>query len=161
MRIRPGRTEEAAAVEALTAAAFLDYARGIGRDGSGPSDWAAPRLAAGEILVAGEDDGTLLGVVALSQDRAARSLTVDLLAVAPEAQGRGTGRALLAHAEGIAREAGAQSLLLHTVARYDRLVRLYQRAGFRITHTGPRPKGDDGHPRTFLRKWLDEQEEPA
>jgi len=161
MRIRPGGVVEARAIEDLLAAAFLDYARGIGRAGPGPWDWIETRLAAAEVFVAEEDTGRLLGMTALSQDGDARSLTVDLLAVAPQAQGRGVGRALLAHAERIARDAGAQVMLLHTVAKYAHLIRLYQGAGFQITHTGPRPKGDDGHPRAFLRKTLDQQEQPA
>ena len=161
MRIRTGRTREAAQIETLVAAAFLDYVRGLGRDWPGPYEWMADRLAAGEIVVAEAEGGRLLGMAALSQDPAARSLTVDLLAVAPEAQGQGVGRALLAHAESLARSAGAQVMLLHTVAKYERLILLYEAAGFRVTHTGPRPRGDDGHPRAFLRKWLDEQEEPA
>jgi hypothetical protein len=48
----------------------------------------------------------------------------------------------------------ARMLLLHTVAKYGHLLEYYQAAGFEITHHGPRPKGDDGHPRAFLRKWL-------
>lgn len=161
MRIRQGQPAERAALEALVAAAFLDYVRGIGRDWPGPYDWLAERLAKGEVWVVESIGGPLLGMAALSQDTGARTLTVDLLAVAPAAQGQGIGHALLAHAEALARAAGARAMHLHTVAKYDRLVRLYEGAGFRVTHTGPRPKGDDGHPRAFLRKRLDEQETPA
>lgn len=161
MILRTGQSDECAAVEAVVTAAFLDYVRGLGRDWPGPHDWMAERLAKGEVHVAEGTEGRILGMTALSQDEAARTLTVDLLAVAPEAQGQGIGHALLAHAEALARASGARALHLHTVAKYDRLVRLYEGAGFRITHTGPRPKGDDGHPRAFMRKWLDEQEEPA
>ncbi|MHA7888342.1 GNAT family N-acetyltransferase [Roseicyclus sp.] len=161
MRIRQGQPAERAALETLAAAAFLDYVRGIGRDWPGPYDWLAERLAKGEVWVVESIGGPLLGMAALSQDTGARTLTVDLLAVAPAAQGQGIGHALLAHAEALARAAGARTMHLHTVAKYDRLVRLYEGAGFRVTHTGPRPKGDDGHPRAFLRKWLDEQETPA
>lgn len=161
MRIRQGQPAEGAALETLVAAAFLDYVRGIGRDWPGPYDWLAERLAKGEVWVAERIGGPLLGMAALSQDTGARTLTVDLLAVAPAAQGQGIGHALLTHAEALARAAGARAMHLHTVAKYDRLVRLYEGAGFRVTHTGPRPKGDDGHPRAFLRKRLDEQETPA
>lgn len=161
MKIRPGRTEEREAIESVVAAAFLDYVRGIGREWPGPYDWMAGRLAAGDVVVAEDDAGQLQGILVLSRNTQTRRLTVDLLAVAPRAQGRGVGRSLLWHAEAVARDTGARTLHLHTVAKYDRLIRLYEGAGFCVTHTGPRPKGDDGHPRAFLRKWLDEREEPA
>lgn len=161
MKFRPGRIEESKAIETLVAAAFLDYARGIGRDWPGPYDWMEARLAAGEIIVAEDDAGQPLSIAALSQDAQAHTLTVDLLAVAPAAQGRGVGRALLAYAESLALGCGAQAMHLHTVAKYEHLLQLYRGAGFEVTHTGPRPKGDDGHPRAFLCKRLDEQEETA
>lgn len=161
MIVRLGRPEEADVIVALLAAAFHDYVRGLGRDQPGPHDWVPDRLAAGDIAVALGETGDILGICAMSLDLAAGSLTVDILATDPKAQGRGIGRALLAHAETLARDAGARALHLHTVARYDHLLRLYQGVGFRVTHLGPRPKGDDGHPRAFLRKDLDEKETMA
>lgn len=153
MILRTGTAAEGAALHDLVEAAFLDYVRGIGRAWPGPYDWLPERLAKGEIEVA-EENGALLGMAALARDPEGRRLTVDLLAVAPAAQGRGVGRRLLGHAEQIARKMGAEALHLHTVAKYDRLVRLYEGAGFEVTHHGPRPKGDDGHPRAFMRKRL-------
>lgn len=160
MILRTGETGDAGALAALLEAAFLDYARGLGRARPGPYDWLPERLAAREIEVA-EANGVLLGMVALSHDAEARRLTVDLLAVAPEAQGCGVGRCLLTHAEALARQHGAGSIHLHTVAAYDRLLGFYARAGFAVTHHGPRPKGDDGHPRAFLEKRLTGGDIPA
>jgi GNAT superfamily N-acetyltransferase len=136
--------------------AFRDYARGIGRERPGPYEWLEPRLAAGEIAVA-EANARIIGMVALSRDAEAESLTVDLLAVDPSAQGCGVGRLLLSHSESLARAGGARTLRLHTVAKYERLIRLYERAGYEVTHYGPRPKGDDGHERAFMRKTLDKE----
>jgi GNAT superfamily N-acetyltransferase len=153
MILRTGEPGDADGLTALLEAAFLDYARGIGRAAPGPYDWLPERLAAGGIEVA-ETNGTLLGMVALSHDAEAARLTVDLLAVDPVAQGGGVGRCLLAHAETRARALGAAVMTLHTVAAYDRLLRLYRSAGFEVTHLGPRPRGDDGHPRAFLEKRL-------
>ena len=155
MILRPALPEEAAPLARLLAAAFLDYVRGIGRDTPGPHDWLPERIAAGDIHVAADPGGALTGMLALSWDGGARVLTIDLLAVDPAGQGRGTGRALLAHAEALARHRGAAALRLHTVARYDHLVRFYTGAGYAVTHLGPRPRGeDDGHPRAFLMKPL-------
>jgi GNAT superfamily N-acetyltransferase len=154
--LRTGTAADGEALGRLVEDAFLDYARGLGRDRPGPHDWLPERLARGEIEVA-EANGALLGMTALSQDADAKGVTVDLLAVAPPAQGRGVGRLLLGHAERIARDAGAKALHLHTVAKYDRLVKFYESAGFEVTHRGPRPKGDDGHPRAFMCKRLDRE----
>lgn len=160
MILRTGETADAAALNALLGAAFLDYVRGIGRTWPGPYDWLPERLAAGAIEVA-EANGALLGMVALSHDAGARRLTVDLLAVDPEAQGCGVGRCLLTHAETRARALGVATMHLHTVAAYDHLLRFYRSAGFEVTHQGSRPRGDDGHPRAFLEKRLSGGDIPA
>ena len=160
MILRRGETGDAAALRALLEAAFRDYARGLGRDAPGPHDWLPDRLAAGEIEVAAAN-GALLGMAALSHDAGTRRLTVDILAVDPGAQGCGVGRCLLAHAETRARHIGARSIHLHTVAAYDRLLGFYAAAGFEVTHHGPRPRGDDGHPRAFLEKRLAEGDIPV
>lgn len=160
MILRTGEAADATALRAVLEGAFRDYLRGIGREGPYPCEWLPVRLAAGEIEVA-ELNGTLPGMMALSHDDASRRLTVDILAVDPEAQGCGLGRCLLTHAEALARRRGARSIHLHTVAAYDRLLGFYSAAGFEVTHLGPRPKGDDGHPRAFLEKQLTERDVPA
>lgn len=154
MTIRHAHPSEAEAVETVLIAAFADYMQGLGRDWVRPVEWMADRLAAGQVRVSQGQGGAILGVMVLSHDPAACSLTIDMLATAPDARGQGHGRRLLADAEALARAAGARTLLLHTVAKYRHLLDYYQAAGFEITHHGPRPKGDDGHPRAFLRKWL-------
>lgn len=155
MILRPAASGEAAQLARLLKAAFLDYVRGLGREHPGPYDWLPQRIAAGDIHVAADANKSLEGMLALSWSASSRVLTVDLLAVDPARQGKGTGRALLTHAESIARNEGATALRLHTVASYDRLLRLYQSAGYVVTHFGPRPNGpDDGHIRAFLMKSL-------
>lgn len=73
-----------------------------------------------------EEDGLIRGFSALDFER--RSLWA--LFVAPEAQGRGIGRALLARAVAAARAAGVPSLSL-TTAPGTRAERLYRDCGWR------------------------------
>lgn len=65
---------------------------------------------------------------------------ITLLAVAPEARGRGIGGALLAHAEAEARRDGLARLALDVIEN-NPARRLYERHGFRVTqvHRVPAP----------------------
>lgn len=153
MIIRQGRPAEAPRLAALLRAAFHDYLIGIGRTPPGEHSWLDGALSAGRVHVA-EEAARPLGLLSVTHDAGAARLTVDHLAVDPAAQGQGVGRALLAHAEAMARAAACREIRLHTVAQYDHLVQFYARAGFAVVHRGPRPKGDDGFDRAFLRKTI-------
>ncbi|MFP5378162.1 MAG: N-acetyltransferase family protein [Vicinamibacteria bacterium] len=63
----------------------------------------------------------------LSHDPAAH---LEVLALAPEAEGRGLGRALVSAAETRARERGARHMTLHVFANNTRARALYERAGY-------------------------------
>lgn len=154
MRFRPGTEAELPAIQRLVLAAFSDYMAGIGQDWAGNADWLADRVAAGKAVVAEHPTGGLAGVMFRTLDPEAGRMKIDLVAVAPEAQGKGLGRAFIAEGERIARSAGARRLCLHTVAKYTHLVRFYEQAGFRIVRLGPRRAGDDGHLRAYFEKPL-------
>lgn len=154
MRFRPGTEADLPALQRLVLAAFSDYMAGIGQDWSENADWLGERIAAGKAVVAEHPTGALAGVMFRTLDPEAARMTIDLVAVAPEAQGKGAGRAIIAEGERIARSAGARLLCLHTVAKYARLVRFYEDAGFRIVGFGPRRSGDDGHLRAYFEKPL-------
>jgi ribosomal protein S18 acetylase RimI-like enzyme len=97
----------------------------LGADGSGP------------VLVAADDD-RVLGTVMLQfwPDgghvlRGETEAEIRALAVAPEAQGRGIGRALLQAAIGLAaRQPGIRDLLLLTQPEMAAAQHLYRQAGF-------------------------------
>ena len=75
----------------------------------------------------------LLGLLDGSAEQG--TLSVDALAVAESARGKGVGGALLAEAERIAEEREHGSLKLEVLAANEGAIRLYQRTGYRIVRT--------------------------
>ena len=54
------------------------------------------------------------------------------VAVSPACQGRGYGRALLAHAEEFTRSLGLEEVRLYTNGRFATNVKLYERVGYKV-----------------------------
>jgi predicted N-acetyltransferase YhbS len=110
----------------------------------------AERLAAGHGLVAESERG-LVGTVVVRPPQPTSSAalyrdpdtwSVGQLAVLPEWQGRGLGRALHDAAVDLARRNGARAVALDTAAAAKALISLYERWGYRIAGTA------DWRPRT-------------
>lgn len=137
MIVREAHPHELPAAGALRVQAYEDqdllaaapgYAatlRGLGADG------------AGTVLVAVDDAGGLLGTVMLEpwlpRSEVARTrdeAEIRALAVAPDAQGRGVGRALLRTVLDRAAASGATRLLLSTQPAMTTAQRLYASEGF-------------------------------
>ncbi len=100
------------------------------------------RAAIATVLVAVDDDGGVLGGVTYVDD--ARNPYAEfkgddeagfrMLAVAPKAQGRGVGEALVQVCIGRARAAGKRRLVLHSTPWMHAAHSLYLRLGFRRAH---------------------------
>jgi GNAT superfamily N-acetyltransferase len=98
----------------------------------------ASRARDAEVLVAVDDDGTLLGGVTYVGDpsngwaefEAEDEAGFRMLAVAPAARGRGAGRALVEACIERARRDGKSRLSLLTTANMESAHRLYERLGF-------------------------------
>lgn len=154
--VRVARPGDRGAIEALTLAAYQEYAALM------PAHWELYRrnivstLAAadpGEQVVA-ERGGRLVGSVLLQA--AGTVLTtprgesirreapeVRLLAVDPEARGLGVGAALMRECIGRARESGAAALTLHTTDMMRAAMRMYEGMGFeRVPELDLRPFPD-------------------
>jgi ribosomal protein S18 acetylase RimI-like enzyme len=147
--IRDARADERAAIQALTLAAYAEYATIMV-----PTAWAALRQAllagleaeeSAERIVA-EQDGALVGSVLLYSPTAnaygnalvgAGWPELRLLAVAAAARGQGVGTALVEECMRRARRAGASALGLHTSESLQAAIRMYERMGFVRT-----PEGD-------------------
>jgi len=128
VNLRPARDDDSAAVVALVAAAYADYAgcvllvdqeepelRRPGRAYPPPGGWWVA-----------ERDGRIVASVGLSF--AARELKK--LYVAKEARGQGLGGQLTSYVERLARHAGLSELRLWTDTRFVEAHRLYERLGW-------------------------------
>jgi GNAT superfamily N-acetyltransferase len=139
VQIREARPDEYEQVGAQT---FEAYA-GLGQ--AAYQGWYGERLrdVAGRahdamVLVAIDDDGTMLGNVTYVEGPESSSAEFDdphasgmrMLAVAGAAQGRGVGRALVADVLARARAAGKHRVLLHTTDHMPVAQKLYTSMGF-------------------------------
>ena len=80
-----------------------------------------------------EDEGTLAGILVL-EDAEGGALLLDNIAVAPNAQGKGHGRTLVAFAETEARRRGHSQLQLYTHVLMTENLAIYSRLGFEENH---------------------------
>lgn len=136
MRIRRARLDDVPAIGAVTARAYDVYEVLLGYLPTpaleDPVSWIEAEQA-----WAGERDSMVMAVlVAMPVDR---HLLVHSAVVDPEWQGEGHGRALLDHAEAIAREAGLSELRLCTNVLMDRNISLYRHCGYRVAGQRPHP----------------------
>lgn len=95
-------------------------------------------------LLFGRDDTGLLGCVALA-DKGAGLAYLGMLTVAPDRQGTGLGRQLIAAAEQTARtQLGARTMEMTVIAQRPELIAWYQRCGYALTgEERPFPYGDE------------------
>lgn len=99
---------------------------------------AARRATVAEVLVAVDDDGTLLGGITLvppgpnpmAEHSVADAASIRMLAVAPVARRRGIARLLTEAALDLARAHGAPEVVLHSSTRMLAAHRLYGGMGF-------------------------------
>ena len=133
MPIRPATTNDASAMAEIFAAAarvaweaFLGTAPLDAVDRS-PGPWERRIAEGGPAWVAEDAAGTVEGFVAVSVERC----EVAMLYTAPATWGRGTGGALLAHAERALADAGCTRATLWTEERNTGPRRFYEGRGWR------------------------------
>jgi ribosomal protein S18 acetylase RimI-like enzyme len=132
--LRRAIAADAAAVRSLTRQAYAKWVPVIGREPKPMQAEYAEALRKHRIdlgYVAGE-------LVALIETIAEPDhLLIENLAVAPAFQGRGLGRALMAHAERLAAGLGYAELRLYTNQLFVENVGLYLRLGYRVDREEP------------------------
>jgi predicted N-acetyltransferase YhbS len=135
MRIRPATPDDAEIVYAIARSAFAHHTARIGRPPIPMSVDYAAAIEAGKVWVA-EDrrttedagDRSTDGFVLLEdQDD---SLLLDVIAVAPAAQGSGVGAALLAFVDTEARARGYSRVTLYTNVKMTENLTYYPRHGY-------------------------------
>lgn len=132
--IRPAAAADAKAIRDLTRAAYAKWVSLIGREPLPmQADYErAVREHTIDLLTVGE---TLAGLIetVLHADH----LWIENVAVAPERQGRGYGRLLLAHAERRAVQSGRRAIRLLTNQAFVANLEFYARLGYVVDQTGP------------------------
>ncbi len=132
--IRPALSEDAAGIRDLTRAAYAKWVALIGREPL-PMQADYQRAVAEHTIDLLIVDGALVGLIEtiLRPDH----LWIENVAVAPERQGRGYGRLLLAHAERRALEAERSEIRLQTNQAFAANLALYAKLAYVIDGAEP------------------------
>lgn len=148
--IRPAQLSDLPEVERIVESAYGGYVARIGRKPGPMLDDYAALIAAGRVQVLeSADPGGMCGILVLVPQ--ADAMLLDNVAIAPQAQGRGYGRRLIALAEQAAIDAGFDRLRLYTNEAMTENIALYARLGFRQTHLAT----EHGLRRVYMEKRLD------
>ena len=147
--LRRAEPSDAPSVAACVEAAYHPWIARVGRRPAPmQDDYAVVIDTRDDVTVAVGALGQIIGVVVL--DRTPDGLLLENVAVLPALHGRGVGKALLMHAEVVARNMGYASLYLYTNAGMTENIALYSRIGY-VEYAR---FDQDGHPRVFMRKTL-------
>jgi len=135
--VRPAQPDDVAAVRRIVDAAYRFYIARIGREPGPMNDDYARRISDGQVWLLERADG-VIGILVLEETT--DGLLLDNIAVAPDRQGEGHGRVLLAFAEAETRHRGGREIRLYTNAKMTENIALYRRIGYvetaRVTEKG-------------------------
>ncbi|UVK52695.1 GNAT family N-acetyltransferase [Mesorhizobium sp. AR02] len=134
--MRLARSEDLAAIVALTEAAYAPYNAILDAPPIPVTEDYAPRIAGGEVWLL-ESGGELAGVLTL--ERHEDHAMIFSVAVSPAFQGKGFGIKLLKHGDQQTRLWGLPEIRLYTNAKMERNIALYLAYGYRETGRRPNP----------------------
>jgi ribosomal protein S18 acetylase RimI-like enzyme len=147
IRIRAATAADVPAIVDIVDRAYRHYIARIGKPPGPMLDNYAARVSEDAVWVLEEGPG-IAGILALLS--APEYLLLDNIAIAPERQGRGLGRRLLAFAESEALRRGYREIRLYTHQTMIENQRLYASIGYEETGRG----SEAGYDRVFMRKPL-------
>jgi GNAT superfamily N-acetyltransferase len=145
--IRKAVDADLPAILAIIDEAYSPYVAHIGKKPGPMLDDYAALIADGAVDVAVDDAGVAGLVVFVPLE--GKGL-LDNVAVANRAKGRGIGRLLIDHAEGLARAAGFREIILYTHVMMTENRALYTHLGYRETHRAV----ENGFDRVYFSKML-------
>ena len=145
--IRLAQREDLAAVEALVTVVYTQYIPLIGQKPGPMSDDYSALIEKRRVYVLSSENKLAGMLVLLPEDEA---MLLDNVAVHPDMQGRGYGRALIAFAEKLSIERGFKAIRLYTNEAMIENVRLYECLGFVETHRAE----EKGFRRVYMTKPL-------
>jgi ribosomal protein S18 acetylase RimI-like enzyme len=146
--IRAADPADQAAIEAIVRAAYAVYIPRIGKPPGPMRDNYAKLIADGAVSVIEEAGAEIAALIVLIPKP--DHLLLDNIAVRPDRQGKGFGRALIEHAERQASRLGLREVRLYTHEKMVENIALYERIGFVETGRG----NDGGYDRVFMTKTL-------
>jgi N-acetylglutamate synthase-like GNAT family acetyltransferase len=146
--LRDATADDVPAIEEIVHDAYVGYVPRIGGRPM-PMDEDYSEVVRELDVTVAEMDGAIVGLIALGDD-SEYGFHIANVAVRPDAQGTGVGRALLEHAERRGMDSGAGSVLLWTHELMTENRELYGRIGY--VAEPPEPTSED--PRVLLRKLL-------
>jgi GNAT superfamily N-acetyltransferase len=145
--IRLASAEDVDPVRIVVDAAYGHYVARIGKPPGPMLDAYTTRIADRQVWVL-EDDGQIVGILVLEQGP--QGLLLDNIAVLPDRQGRGFGRALIEFAEAETLRRGFGEIHLYTHALMSENIALYRGIGFVETHR----VNEKGYDRVYMTKRL-------
>lgn len=147
--IRRAVSDDLARIAEIARLAYRHYIPRIGREPAPIVADFALHLARDELDVAVSDAGVDGYIVAYPRPD---DYFVENVAVDPAGAGRGTGRALMQHAEAAARRAGRTAVRLYTNVHMTENFPFYAALGYRKTHAAE----EDGFQRVYFEKVLEQ-----
>ena len=145
--IRPARPGEADTLRDVVHTAYRHYIPRIGKPPGPMLDDYAARIADGQAWVL-EDARRIMGILVLEETP--EGFLLDNIAILPEGQGKGYGRALIEFAEAEARRRGFAEIRLYTHEMMTENIALYTRIGYVETHR----VSEKGYDRVYMTKQL-------
>jgi ribosomal protein S18 acetylase RimI-like enzyme len=130
--LRRATPRDAVAIRDLTRAAYARWVPIVGRE-PGPMNADYDVAVRDHIIDLLDVDGELAGLIEMYPE--GDHLHIQNVAISPAFQGRGYGRALLAHAEEVARSLGFAETRLATNERFTDSLQLYKRFGYQVDRT--------------------------
>lgn len=147
IRVRAATAADVPAIVDTVDRAYRHYIVRIGKPPGPMLDDYAARVSEDAVWVL-QDGPAIAGILVLLS--APEYLLLDNIAIAPERQGRGLGRRLLAFAESEALRRGYREIRLYTHQTMIENQRLYASIGYEETGRG----SEAGYDRVFMRKPL-------